>query len=155
MVGQPVADVRGSPVAGDPWRIDVQPKTIEGDSPTGVQEPTPVGQNTPPGTPTGDAPEQTDCDKYPNASACKPLGAAPAEPPLVTKVVPLQITPLSGFGPSSATCPADRSTVVHGMTLAMSWQPFCQFANGIRPVVIAVAWISAILAFMGLGRKGD
>jgi hypothetical protein len=37
----------------------------------------------------------------------------------------------------------------------MSWEPFCQFADGIRPIVIAFAWITAILGFMGLSRKGS
>jgi hypothetical protein len=36
----------------------------------------------------------------------------------------------------------------------MPFDLICQFADGIRPVLIGLAWLGAVLAFLGLGRKG-
>jgi len=36
----------------------------------------------------------------------------------------------------------------------ISFEPYCDFMSGIRPVVIAVAWLSAALILLGFGGKG-
>jgi hypothetical protein len=63
------------------------------------------------------------------------------------------ITPKTGWGNESASCPAPVTKQVAGLNLEMSWEPFCDFADGIRPVVIAMAWLSAALMVLGIARK--
>ena len=75
--------------------------------------------------------------------------------PLQTTIVPLSITPSEGYGPSNATCPAPQTATLLGHTYSFSWQPFCDLATGIRPVVLALAWLSAAIGFLGLSRKGN
>jgi len=94
------------------------------------------------------------CDDAPDRAGCKNLGTLEATP-LQTSVVPLAITPSTGYGPSNATCPAPQTATLLGHTYSFSWQPFCDLATGIRPVVLALAWVSAAIGFLGLSRKGS
>lgn len=145
---QPIIDVRPAPIQPDPWRVDVSPRTERGLDPDGVPEGVPS-------LPAEPVPEKPDvCETNPNAAMCKPLGSGDDGPPIPTRVVPLVITPVSGFGPSTAECPAPRSvTLAGGFALAMPFDLFCQFADGIRPVIVGLAWLSAVLSFLGLSRK--
>jgi len=69
---------------------------------------------------------------------------------------PMSITPSSGFGPSNAACPAPRTVqLTKGISIAMPFDLLCDFANKIRPVVIALAWLAAAASFLGLARRGD
>lgn len=86
------------------------------------------------------------CKQNPDAAACRELGQAPDEPDLQHESLSLDITPLGIFGPSTAACPAPRTvTVSHGVTLSMPWDLVCTFADGMRPLVIAAAWLGAAL----------
>jgi hypothetical protein len=108
-----------------------------------------------PGNPQcADEEEKDPCDDAPDRAACKNLGTLEATP-LQNVNVPLAIAPSSGFGPSSASCPAPQTATLLGRTYSFSWQPFCDLAVGIRPVVIALAWLSAAIGFLGLSRKGN
>jgi hypothetical protein len=93
------------------------------------------------------------CTDNPGRVGCKALGGTKEAPPLQTTPITLNITPASGFGPSSAACPAPRTASVAGLTLAMPFDLLCEFADGIRPIVIGLAWVSAILGFMGLSKR--
>jgi hypothetical protein len=52
---------------------------------------------------------------------------------------------------SSASCPADIP-LPKGMSF--SWSPVCQFAEGLRPVVLAMAWLFAGVLVLGGIRQG-
>ncbi|WP_425514548.1 virulence factor TspB C-terminal domain-related protein [Georgfuchsia toluolica] len=46
----------------------------------------------------------------------------------------------------TSTCPADVA-LPHGAVF--SYAPMCQFASGLRPVVLAMAWLAAGLIVLG------
>ena len=63
------------------------------------------------------------------------------------------ITPRTGFGPSSASCPAGKTITVSGRSIEIGFTTLCEFADMIRPLVIAFAWMSAALTFFGFARS--
>ena len=90
--------------------------------------------------------KQTECDKNPDKVGCAKLGDAPADPTLGTKsIVPTSITPVTIGG--NGTCPADVP-LPHGA--AFSWQPACDFASGLKPIILAMAWIAAAGIVLGV-----
>lgn len=148
---QPVTRFTPAPTAEDPFRLDARPEDLTGTSPTGITGPQTVTN----GTPDGDKPEQFDlCKEHPDILACQVF--KPDE--LEAKPVPnenknLSITPDSGWGASSASCPTDKHATLSFGPIAFSYEPLCLFATGIRPMVIALAWFSAALTFFGFARK--
>ena len=149
---QPGVRLQPSPTDTQPWRIDVQPV----DRPQPTSEPLGEQDEGPGQTNPGDKPqEQADlCEKHPDIVACAKMDdVKPDEVNNEDKT--LTITPEAGWGNENATCPAPVTKQVAGLNLEMSWQPFCDFASGIRPVVIAMAWLSAALFVLGVARKGD
>lgn len=56
------------------------------------------------------------------------------------------------FG-GSATCPPDVSIVVLGTDLAFSYQPFCDFAALVKPLILLLAWGGFIFSLRNLGRN--
>ncbi len=151
---QPVVDLVPAPAAGDPFRLDVQPKEVSGTDPQGQTDPAPVPTENPP---AAGSPDQIQlCEAYPDIAACKPLGTPEADEPLPTQNVPLQITPFGGFGPSTAACPAPRQTVLaSGFVVSMPYDLICTFVDGLRPLIVAFAWVASVFAFLGIARKGD
>lgn len=104
-----------------------------------------------PGAETPTTPDPALCEAFPDILACQHLGGIEAEE-VPDKAVLLDITPEEGFGGAGA-CPADKPLTVLGVSMAFKWGPICDFANGIRPVVVAVAWLSAALGFFGFARR--
>lgn len=94
------------------------------------------------------------CDKYPEAIGCSNYGTADA-PELsnqsfsFSSVLQANKKTFSG----AAQCPADidASFTVFGgaQSLAISFQPFCDFANLIRPMVLLISAFIAGVIFMG------
>lgn len=150
---EPVVDITPAPTPEDPWRVDLTPRDITNDSPT----PSPIGTPAPVTDPN--APPQTEkqpglCDQYPDILACQKVELGELTPDTIPddrRV--MAITPSSGWGPSNGSCPAPRTAVVMGKTISMPFTGLCDFANAIRPLIIGMAWLSAALIFMGLGRK--
>lgn len=104
--------------------------------------------------PSGDPPppeEKPDiCKDHPEASGCAEFGEHDPEPDLQTEDRALSWVPaLSAVG----ACPAPETATVHGQSISISWQPVCDLASGLRPVVLAVAWLSAGAFVFGVGRK--
>lgn len=149
---QPVVDIIPSPTPGEPWRVDLQPKDIVLDDPAdGLTEPEPLGSGDPAGTPSEQ--QQQLCEVYPDIVACMQPGE-PEDVELDAEERDVSFTPASGFGAGNASCPADKQLVTSlAGTLSLSWGPACQFATGLRPVVIALAALSGALIFLG-GFKG-
>lgn len=151
---QPMARITPSPTVAEPWRVDVTPEDVVSESPTGQANPEPVTEESPSGEPTdGDL-----CTKNPDILACQKVTLGDLDPvPVIDEARNMSITPDSGWGPSSAACPADINMSLAGGTLTIPWSfgPMCTFAEGIKPVVIAMAWFVAALTFFGFSRKGD
>lgn len=104
--------------------------------------------------PAGDPPPPEDkpdvCKDHPEASGCAEFGEHDPEPDLQTEDRALSWVPsLSAVG----ACPAPETATVHGQSISISWQPVCDLASGLRPVVLAVAWLSAGAFVFGVGRK--
>lgn len=90
--------------------------------------------------------EQEDyCKLHPETAGCKELGTAPEEGNVseVAKGVN-SITVVSVA--SNASCPADIP-LPKGMKF--EWGPICQWAESLRPVVLALAWLAAGIIVLG------
>lgn len=147
----PVADPK------TPWEVDTKP--TDEPLPDGTPEPNPetdptVGPGGSPGPgqggPQGQEKTPLLCEVFPNISACQPLGQAPEAQKPENRDINVSITPDGGWGPDSAACPADRT---FGKGWNFSFSMICDFASGIRPLVIAFAWLSAALMVVGVARK--
>jgi len=148
---QPVTRFTPAPTTDDPFRLDVRPEEIVGTDPSGMQTPQPVTT----GAPAGKEPDKFDlCKEHPDIIACQVFKPDELQPlPVPNENKNLAITPDSGWGASSASCPADKHAQLSFGPIAFSYEPLCLFANGIRPMVIALAWFSAALTFFGFARK--
>lgn len=104
------------------------------------------------GTETASGPEEPPvdvCVEHPEASGCQPLGSVD------TVDVGAQVHTLTwtAEGSAAGSCPAPMPfSLPFGGTEELSWAPVCQFATGIRPVVIAVAWLSAGIFIFQVAR---
>ena len=148
---QPGVRIVPSPTPSNPWQVDMQPV----DRP--VVSPDPKPDAVPdPESGDGDKPKPEDqqslCEKHPDIVACQKLGdLSPQELPKNT--VSLTINREDGFGPSDGACPAPREFVILGKQMAFRWDLICDFASGIRPLLVGFAYLSAALAFLGLSRR--
>lgn len=124
--GTPVPDPNGDPVVTNP---DPDPKSVTGDPPIDP------------------------CSENPNRLGCLDTGE-PDDIDLGKQDINVGITPVSGFGASDATCPADQTyTLRTGQVVSQSFAPVCQMARSFRPVVIGMAWLSAALIFLGIQKR--
>jgi len=88
------------------------------------------------------------CEEHPEASACEELGDPEDEElPKDDRDVTW-----SQEGGASGGCPAPKSFSVMGTAQSLSWQPVCDFASGIRPFVIGIAWLSAGIFLFSIAR---
>lgn len=153
---RPGTQVVPSPTADNPWRVDHQP--VNRPTPTPTPEPDPgTDPGTEPGTEPSDKPvpeeQQSLCEKHPDIVACAKLGTPGEATPVPNEQKEMAITPESGFGPGTGSCPPPRTVQVAGIQLSMPFDLLCQFANGINPVVVGLAWLTAAFSFMGIGRR--
>jgi hypothetical protein len=144
---QPVVRVTPAPTPDNPWRVDLAPQDVPQSTSTpktfGQLQPSSSGSQ---GVPKAETPPGL-CDQYPDILACQKLDSdTPAEDGLQTKDKAITITPDTGWGASGGTCPAGR-TLSHGAVY--SFQPVCDFAAGVKPVLIAVAWLGAGMLLLG------
>jgi Neisseria meningitidis TspB protein len=147
---QPMTRVTPAPSPSSPWQVDLTPEDVVSNNPDGIKDPTTVEETDPSGQP-----RQPDlCEKNPDILACQKLSLGNLQPVAVpNQNKTLAITKDEGWGPASAACPAPRTAQVLGMTLSMPFTMLCQFAEAIRPLFIAFAWLSAALTFFGIGRR--
>lgn len=139
-----VVRITPAPTTDDPLRVQVSPEkqTWTGGQP----EPTTT-------SPTTKDTNPDFCTLHPEAIACWEKGDPP-EIELEEKSIPIAITPEGGFGADDAACPApERTTLRNGTVVEMSYEPVCKTARAFRPVIIAFAWLTAVLIFLGLSRK--
>ncbi len=98
------------------------------------------------------------CDKYPEAIGCSDFGSVGDPQKLkddtfdFSAVMKEKKAPFSG----SAQCPADLSIplVMFGQpqSFAISFQPFCDFAALMRPMILLISAVYAGIIFMGAFR---
>lgn len=147
---QPGVRLVPSPTEIEPWRVDMQPVNIPQESDKPIQSPDFGGDG------GGQRSEKALglCDEYPDILACAKMGSL--EPVKIPeKTITLEINKEGGFGPENGVCPAPKPFTVLGMTYYLDLDLICRFATGIRPLIIAFAWLSAVLSFLGLSRKGN
>lgn len=96
-------------------------------------------------------PAKTDCDKYPDSVGCSKFGTAPTADTLTTNNVSMSLNPISlGTG----SCPTPQVLNLQGQPdITLSYQPYCNFATSISPLVVAFAWLSAGFIVMGAVRE--
>lgn len=145
----PAIEVTPAPTPDQPLRIDMTPVDVIKPTPEPIKPLDPIKQDDPAKTQ-----EKTPdlCEKNPDIVACQKLGTIDAKP-LAQSSVPLSIKKDEGFGPANGTCPAARSLTLMGRTYSFSWQPMCDFASAIRPLLIGFAYLTAAMSFMGMARK--
>lgn len=66
---------------------------------------------------------------------------------LTDQVKNVAITPVSVGGAGS--CPAPSPMVLHGQTYYFDWTTYCNFANMIKPILLAFAWLAAAGILVG------
>lgn len=119
---------------------------------------TTVQQVPPPDKPTADqfcqnnpdaevCKKKSECEKNPKAVGCAELGDTPAAEDILKRDIPITFNPVSI--PENATCPAPINLNIAGHNIPIDYDPICQFAAGIRPVFLAVAYLSAALIMIG------
>lgn len=157
---QPGVRVVPAPTPSSPWQVDLQPVNRPAQNPEPSPEPEigPLpepGTNPNPGTdppgPPGETPVTPGlCDQYPDILACQKL-EEPEEEKLEFEEKDLggDFEIMGGFA-GSATCPAFPQI---DMLPGLSWQPFCDQLARIRPLVLAFAWLSAVMIILKYGRK--
>lgn len=163
---QPNVTITHTPTEEEPLKFDVQPgsQRVSGPNakPTEVDvkpatetapEPVPGTGGTDGTNGGGTRIEIPDfCETNPEALACVKLGTTEVLD-LPNVEVPLKLNPAPGFDAGGGGCPADRQMTFLGKPVVLSWRPICDFAIGIRPIILAVAAISATAAFLGLARR--
>lgn len=94
---------------------------------------------------------KTDCDKHPESVGCAALGSAPDAPDIGQQTV----SPTFSWSPFSLpiTCPQPQTISTSRGTYSMSWQPECDFAAKLAPLVIAFAGLAAL--YLAFGMKND
>lgn len=91
------------------------------------------------------------CKDHPEISACQELG--PEDPP--EQELPHQDRDFSMSPEMSASgsCPAPYPLSILGRSYDLSWQPLCDLASGVRPVVLALAWLGAAAFVFAVGSR--
>lgn len=146
---QPGVRVAPSPTPTEPWRVDLQPVNRP------VSGPEPMTQPDSKTPPDGDKPsqEQLDfCVKNPDVLACQKLDEPEAQE-LPESEKDISISPDGGWGADNAACPAPKLITVQGRAIPIPFDLFCTWASGMRPIIIAMAWLSA--AFILLGARNE
>ena len=148
----PVIDVVPSPTVNEPWRVDVQPKDIVTYSPSPLPSSAPVPVTPPAGEQTvpQDQPPGL-CEEFPDILACQNLDSPTSDE--LTKVdKPVSVSVDSGWGSSSAACPAPRP--IGNRNINFEFTSLCNGLGMLKPIILAVAWLSAGLILLGV-RGGD
>lgn len=157
---QPGLEMQQLGTPADPLRLDTRPVETPVAGPKGEElkpenpaKPT-TGTETPaPGG--GGAPVDPDkldpCKRNPDILACQKYGEIKEPPKLGEQLIPMDIRPYGGA--SAGSCPAPRQVSFFGRPLSISYQPICDFATMIRPLIIGLAYLSAALIFVGAARR--
>jgi hypothetical protein len=94
------------------------------------------------------------CRPGDKSAGCSELGGIPEATPVSNSNKAMTISKDTGWGASNGSCPAPQvlNLALVG-TIEVPWDLFCQFAEGIRPIVLGIAYLTAAFTFFGIGRK--
>jgi hypothetical protein len=110
-----------------------------------------TGDGTCTGDDCGDGEGSDFCKKNPDALACIKLGDPTSDKVIENEVINVRFNGAS-WGSANAACPAP----VHIRdNIYFSYQPACDFFAGVRPGVIAAAFLIAALIVIGAGKGND
>lgn len=88
------------------------------------------------------------CADNPTASVCAEQDFGTVEDVNLTEnTINVSITPVAVGGAGS--CPAPSSMVLHGQTYYFVWDTYCNFATGIKPILLAFGWLAAAGILIG------
>lgn len=139
---QPMAKI--SPASDGQVTIDTYDQPLT--DPQGNPVPDPQPQDTL-------EPQPTDCDKLPNSVGCTDLGTPPAGEDMPRNEIPITFTPVSI--PADATCPAPITVAAFGQSIEVDYSGACTFASGLKPVVIAIGYLTALFIIFGVPRSAQ
>ena len=142
--GETVRDVaKVTPAPNETAKIETEVEPVTDSNGDPVVNPTPE-----PSTPN----EQSKfCVENPDALACWKDGE-PESAELEKVTAGTSITPVNIGGAGS--CPANKTVNYMGANLVLSFSPICTAAGWIRPIVLALAWLSAGFILIGAFKQG-
>lgn len=148
---QPGIRINPSPTPEEPFRLDIKPV----ERPVPLPDPMPGPESEGDGQGDTAKPEelQSLCEKHPDILACAKMDE-PHEEELPQEEKPIEITPDSGWGADGASCPAPKMISVQGRQIAVPFDLFCKYMDGMRPIILAMAWLSAAFILVG-AREGS
>ncbi|WP_308411453.1 virulence factor TspB C-terminal domain-related protein, partial [Burkholderia pseudomallei] len=89
------------------------------------------------------------CALHPDASGCAPLGSA-NDVPVGHDSKSVSLSPVS-VGLRNGVCPPPRQVTVLGAELSFSYEPICDFAIKLRPLILlGCALLAGLFFIMGL-----
>lgn len=92
------------------------------------------------------------CVEHPDTLGCMPPGELTAEQ-VPNEDREITLAPDGVWGPSGVCPPARVISLAGGFQLSIPFTALCSFAEMIRPLVIAMAYLGAALMVVGVGRK--
>lgn len=95
-------------------------------------------------------PQKTDCEKNPSSLGCSGFGSVD-DSELQRKELTGTVSPVDMGG--SGQCPAPVGTTVHGSRIELSFDSACTYARAVRPIILALAWLSAGFILIGAVRE--
>lgn len=148
VTGLPYRDmvrVTPSPTTESPFRVRIDPYREPMSSVDPDAEPvTPTEQS-----PVESIPDENPglCEQFPDASACAKLGSGSDLGSVEVQAVDVTAIQPVSIGSTGGTCPADRVMQTQFGAIAFEWATLCAFAEGVRPVILAMAWLVAGFGF--------
>lgn len=137
------------PTPEDPFAGEVSVKTESRDS-SAATDPTTGDTLNPSDTSSQDNTKDTPfCTLYPESLACAKMGTPEEADKLESKTMGVESITIQTFG-SSATCPSPIR-LPHGSELSFEWP--CRMAEGVKPFLLALAWLAAGLIVIGAMRN--
>lgn len=135
--------VTPAPTATDPLAVRIETFNVEvAPAPAPVPgEPVPVPKDEQPNDPCLDNPDRIGCMQ----------GGEATEENLENYSVPFSVSPIAIGG--AGACPPDPVLSVHGVTATLKLAPICDAAGWLRPLVLALAWLSAAMIISGAVRE--
>lgn len=105
-----------------------------------------AGSGTGTGSGTGSATESTLKSVLDTLRGLGDFGSV-ADADLGTKTVDVVFTPVA-VG-TNGSCPIPSPMTLHGQTYYFVWDTYCNFASGIKPILLVFAWLSAAGILIG------
>lgn len=139
---QPFVTVQPDATTTDPWDVDIR-SSLDEIAP--APEPQP---GDPKPVPIEEQPKDP-CLENPDRLGCIDKGT-PEDSELQTESRPFTITPVVVGG--AGACPPPRQIVTSKGTFVMTWEPICNAAAWLNPLILAAAWLAAGYIIVGSVR---